>query len=353
MKTNLFQFELPAELIADAPRVRREEARLLHLSPDGRIDDKRVADWPEMLRPTDVLVFNDTKVIPARLFGKRGEAQVEATLFRQESAAVWTALVKNARRLKEGDVIRFAADFEAAVNHKKADGSVVLAFNHSGAALMEKLHQVGTMPLPPYIKRPKGGRQTDFADYQTVFARAEGAVAAPTAGLHFTPQLLDRLAARGIERLFVTLHVGGGTFLPVKVDDTDKHVMHAETGILSADAAQKINAFKAQGRRIIPVGTTALRLLESAADEAGRVQPFQGETKLFITPGYLFKAVDALWTNFHLPASTLFMLVCAWAGTDAVKKAYRHAICEKYRFFSYGDACFFEKPIPAAPDKKE
>ena len=346
MKTELFTFDLPADLIADYPAEPRDSARLLHILPDGRLEDKVVSDLDTLLRPDDVLVFNDTKVIPARLYGMRGQAKIEMTLFKQENLSDWTTLIKNARRLKVGDRIDLTDTFFATVLHKTENGAVVVRFNRSGADLMAMLHTVGTMPLPPYIRRARGGKESDKADYQTIYARHEGAVAAPTAGLHFTPALFDRLDARGIERLFLTLHVGGGTFLPVKVDDTDKHKMHAEYGVLSPEVADKINKAKRAGRRIIPVGTTSLRLLESAADEDGIVHPFQGETRIFITPGYRFKVVDAMFTNFHLSGSTLFMLVSAFAGLDRMKAAYHHAIREKYRFFSYGDACLIEKPTP-------
>ena len=344
MKTEIFRFDLPDELIAGYPAEPRDSARLLHILPDGHLEDKIVSDLDSLLRPDDVLVFNDTKVIPARLYGHRGTAQIELTLFKQENLSDWVVLIKKARRLKEGDQIDFTSDFSATILKKNETGSILVRFNKAGADLMNALHQVGTMPLPPYIKRDRGGKESDKADYQTIYARHEGAVAAPTAGLHFTDNLFRRLDQKGIERLFLTLHVGGGTFLPVKVADTDNHKMHAEYGVLPPEVADKINAAKRAGRRIIPVGTTSLRLLESAADENGVIHPFQGETSIFITPGYHFKIVDAMFTNFHLSESTLFMLVCAFAGIDRMKAAYKHAIREKYRFFSYGDACLIEKP---------
>ena len=306
--------------------------------------DYIVADLDKLLRPDDVLVFNDTKVIPARLYGWRNQAHIELTLFKQENLSDWTTLIKNARRLKIDDCITFAPDFTATVIRKNENGSVLVRFNRSGADLMAALHTVGTMPLPPYIKREKGGLDSDKADYQTIYAKHEGAVAAPTAGLHFTEDLFRRLDQKGIERLFLTLHVGGGTFLPVKVADTDQHQMHAEFGILTPEVADKINTAKAQGRRIIPVGTTSLRLLESATDEQGIIHPFSGETQIFITPGYRFKMADAIFTNFHLSGSTLFMLVCAFAGIDRMKAAYQTALNHGYRFFSYGDACLIERP---------
>lgn len=343
MKTSVFQFNLPEELIAHEPIEPRDNAKLLHILSDGRYENKTVADLDQLLRSDDLLIFNDTKVIPARLYGMRRQAKIEMTLFKQENLSDWITLVKNARRLKEGDIVEFTSDFWARVLHKTENGAVVARFNKSGSELMTALHTVGTMPLPPYIKRLRGGLETDKADYQTIFAKHEGAVAAPTAGLHFTTDLFQRLDKKGIERVFVTLHVGGGTFLPVKVEDTDQHRMHAEFGILSVDVADKINEARRQGRRIVTVGTTSLRLLESATDEEGVVHPFAGETSIFITPGYQFKAVDVMFTNFHLSESTLFMLVCAFAGIDTMKSAYQYAIDQKYRFFSYGDACLIEK----------
>lgn len=343
MKTSLFQFDLPENLIAHKPVEPRDSARLLHILPNGQYENMTVADLDTLLRPDDLLVFNDTKVIPARLYGMRGQAKIEMTLFKQENLSDWVTLVKNARRLKSGDTITFTPDFSATVLHKTESGAVVVRFNKSGIELMTTLQEVGTMPLPPYIKRLRGGQESDKADYQTIFAKHEGAVAAPTAGLHFTPDLFQRLDEKGIERVFVTLHVGGGTFLPVKVEDTDHHRMHAEVGVLSADVADKINTARHQGRRIVTIGTTSLRLLESATDENGIVHPFTGETSIFITPGYCFKAVDVMFTNFHLSESTLFMLVCAFAGIETMKMAYQYAIAQKYRFFSYGDACLIEK----------
>jgi len=345
MKTDIFTFDMPEDLIANYPAEPRDSARLLHILPDGSVADKTVADLDQLLRPDDVLVFNDTKVIPARLYGVRGAAKIELTLFKQENLSDWTTLIKNARRLKIGDTITFTDDFSAMVLAKTETGAVVVRFNKSGADLMAALHQVGTMPLPPYIKRARGGLESDKADYQTIYACHEGAVAAPTAGLHFTPALFERLDQKGIERLFVTLHVGGGTFLPVKVDDTDNHKMHAEFGVLTQSVADKINAAKRAGRRIVTVGTTSLRLLESATDESGVVHAFEGETRIFITPGYRFRATDVMFTNFHLSGSTLFMLVCAFAGIDVMKAAYQYAIANRYRFFSYGDACLIEKQV--------
>ena len=339
MQVSLFDFDLPHELIANEPANPRDSARLLHITPNA-LHDGTVKDLPSLLRKDDVLVFNDTKVIPARIYGQRGQAAIEATLLQQLSLDTWSCLIKNARRLHIGDTITFAEDFFAQVKEKLPTGPVVLTFNHAGAELFEDFHKHGIMPLPPYIKRATTNK--DKTDYQTIYARHEGAVAAPTAGLHFTPQLMAALDAKGIERHFITLHVGGGTFLPVKVADTKDHVMHAEYGIIDKETAAALTKAKQQKRRIVSIGTTSLRLLESATDETGVVHPFAQNTSIFITPGYHFKCVDALWTNFHLPQSTLFMLVCAFAGTDLMKKAYRHAIDSKYRFFSYGDATFIE-----------
>ena len=339
MQVSLFDFELPHELIANEPANPRDSARLLHITPNA-LYDRTVTDLPALLRTEDVLVFNDTKVIPARLYGQRGQAAIEATLLQQLALDTWSCLIKNARRLHPGDTITFATDFTATVKEKLPNGPVVLIFNQSGPDLFEAFHKYGIMPLPPYIKRASTNK--DKADYQTIYAQHEGAVAAPTAGLHFTPNLMSALENKGIERHFITLHVGGGTFLPVKVADTKDHIMHAEYGIIDQKTADALTQAKQQKRRIVAVGTTTLRLLESATDASGTVHPFAQNTSIFITPGYQFKCVDALWTNFHLPQSTLFMLVCAFAGTERMKTAYAHAIQNKYRFFSYGDATFIE-----------
>lgn len=343
MKTDIFTFEMPLELIANEPANPRDSSKLLHLTPNGQIHHHHVFDLDKILKEGDILVFNDTKVIPARLYGKRGEAHFEITLFKQLNLSDWEALIKNSRRLKIGDTISINDDFSAQVIEKKIEGPVILHFNKSGADLMSALHQTGIMPLPPYIKREHGGKESDKANYQTIYAKHEGAVAAPTAGLHFTESLFKKLEDKGIEKVFVTLHVGGGTFLPVKVEDTDDHKMHAEFGVLTKEVADKLNQAKNEGRRIITVGTTSLRLLESATDENGIIHPFEGDTSIFITPGYKFKAIDAMFTNFHLSGSTLFMLVCAFAGIERMKNTYQTAIQQGYRFFSYGDACFLEK----------
>ena len=324
---------------------------MLHVCPPDSLTDLHIADFPSLLRPDDLLVFNDTRVIPARLFGFRGKAAVEATLFKSLGLVQWEALIKNARRLRDGDIVRFyppadpsADSLEAKVLGRGEDGkTVVLEFLVDPSLLFAALERYGVMPLPPYIHREKTGYEDDKRNYQTVYAKHDGAVAAPTAGLHFTEKMLADLDAKGIENVKITLHVGGGTFLPVKVEDTKDHVMHAEFGHISEENAFRITRAKQAGRRIVSIGTTALRLLESAADEEGIIHPFNRETSIFITPGYEFKAVDALFTNFHLPCSTLFMLVCAFSGVDCMKSAYRHAIEKQYRFFSYGDACFLEK----------
>ncbi|WP_448190046.1 tRNA preQ1(34) S-adenosylmethionine ribosyltransferase-isomerase QueA [Azospirillum sp. sgz301742] len=334
MKTADFDFELPQDRIATHPARPRDSARLLVVGE--ALSDRIVRELPDLLRPGDLLVYNDTRVIPARLTGTRGVVKVEVTLHKREGEDAWAAFAKPGKRLKIGDTIGFAEGFSAVVEDKREGGEVRLRFNVGGAALFAKLHEHGFMPLPPYIHRD-GPDPQDQDDYQTVFARHEGAVAAPTAGLHFTPDLLAALEAKGIARVPVTLHVGAGTFLPVKVEDIADHKMHAEYGEVSAATAEAVNATRAAGGRIVAVGTTALRLLESAASEDGRLAPFAAETEIFITPGYRFRIVDALLTNFHLPCSTLFMLVCAFAGMERMKAAYAHAIASGYRFYSYGD----------------
>jgi S-adenosylmethionine:tRNA ribosyltransferase-isomerase len=343
MKVSDFDFDLPSQLIADRPAVPRDSARLLEVA--DRLGDHIVRLLPALLRPGDLLVFNDTRVIPARLFGRRGAAGVEVTLHKRMAAERWRAFARPARKLKPGDAIAFDGGLSATVAGKGEGGEVELAFDRGGAELMAALAAVGRMPLPPYIKRPGGADERDRSDYQTIFAARDGAVAAPTAGLHFTPALLAALEERGVARVAVTLHVGAGTFLPVKAEDTGDHVMHAEMGEIDAAAAGAIDRARAAGGRIVAVGTTSLRLLETASDESGRIRPFSGDTNLFITPGYRFKAVDLLLTNFHLPRSTLFMLVCAFAGLDRMKAAYQHAKAAGYRFYSYGDCCLLH---PAA-----
>jgi len=344
MRLDDFDFELPRRLIAERPCEPRDAARLLVIPASGGLQDRRVADLPALLRPGDLLVFNDTKVIPARLVGHRGAASVEATLHRDLGGGGWRAFAKGARRLRVGDRIAFAGDFSADVTEKHPEGDVTLRFDLEGEAFREALARHGAMPLPPYIKRPRGGDPRDLADYQTIFARAEGAVAAPTAGLHFTPALLAALAEHGIGWTTLTLHVGPGTFLPVKTTDPRDHHMHAEWGVLSVETTERIAGARRGGGRIVAVGTTSLRLLESAAAETGEIRPFAGETRLYILPGHRFRAIDLLLTNFHLPRSTLLMLVAGLAGIERIKTAYAHAVAAGYRFFSYGDACLIEPP---------
>jgi S-adenosylmethionine:tRNA ribosyltransferase-isomerase len=351
MRVAEFDFELPEERIALRPASPRDSARLLVVRPGGELIDRVVSDLPGLLRAGDVLVFNDTKVIPGQLRGRRErdghDAKVSVTLIERIDDADWWALARPGKRLAVGDRIRFGHDsrvcllgtLEATVTEKAEDGRVRLAFEFHGAYLDEALHALGDAPLPPYIAQRRAADDRDLSDYQTVYAAHEGAVAAPTAGLHFTPELLTRLADAGIGRAFVTLNDGPGTFLPVKADDTSGHRMHAERGTIDAATAERLNAARKNGGRIVAVGTTALRLLESAADEAGLIHPFDGATQIFITPGYRFRAVDLLTTNFHLPRSTLFMLVAAFSGLDTMKRAYQHAIEKSYRFYSYGDAC--------------
>jgi S-adenosylmethionine:tRNA ribosyltransferase-isomerase len=336
MRVDLFDFDLPADRIALRPASPRDSARLLEVE-QGRLSDHWVTDLPRLLRRGDVLVFNDTRVIPAQLEGRRGEARIGATLHKRAGPRDWWAFLRNARRVRIGDWIEFDGGVAAMAAEKAADGSVRLCFEGDEPVEL-LLERAGRMPLPPYIAGRREADDQDRLDYQTMFAHEAGAVAAPTAALHFTPRLMAALVAAGVGHEMLTLHVGAGTFLPVKVEDTERHVMHSEWGRIPAAAAERINAARASGGRIIPVGTTSLRLLESAADEAGRVQPFEGDTAIFITPGYRFRAVDGLVTNFHLPRSTLFMLVSALMGLEVMKAAYAHAVAQGYRFYSYGDA---------------
>jgi S-adenosylmethionine:tRNA ribosyltransferase-isomerase len=336
MRVDLFDFELPQDRIALRPARPRDHARLL-LVEAGSIADHRVLELPKLLQPGDVLVFNDTKVIPAQLEGRRGQASIGATLHKREGPREWQAFLRNAKRARVGDTIDFGADVHASVVVKDEDGSALLHF-HGSEPVELLLEKAGRMPLPPYIASKRAADAEDRRDYQTMFAREEGAVAAPTAALHFTPRLLDALDARRIGRETLTLHVGAGTFLPVKAGDTNEHKMHAEWGRIEPATAERLNAVRASGGRLIAVGTTSLRLLESAAGEDGTIGAFEGDTAIFITPGYHFKAVDGLITNFHLPRSTLFMLVSALMGLDVMKAAYAHAIERGYRFYSYGDA---------------
>ena len=340
MDVDLFDFDLPPERIALRPASPRDAARMLVLDgagPEGATRDRLVSDLAGELRRGDLLVFNDTRVIPAQLEGMRGEARIGATLHKREGARRWRAFIRNAKRLRAGETIDFGAGVTAIATDRAEDGSFALDF--AGDEPVELLlDRAGRMPLPPYIaaRRPTDARDAD--DYQTMFANEPGAVAAPTAALHFTPGLMATLEAAGVGHVTLTLHVGAGTFLPVKVEDTDEHKMHAEWGRIDAATADRINATRAAGGRVIAVGTTSLRLIESAADEAGRVHPFEGDTAIFITPGVRIRGVDGLMTNFHLPKSTLFMLVSALMGLERMQAAYAHAIAEGYRFYSYGDA---------------
>ncbi len=384
MKTDLFDFELPVDRIALRPASPRDSARLLLVKPhtpltpaeagvrsgdekagqggswvpafagtSGEVfEDRLIRDLPGLLRAGDCLVVNDSKVIAARLNGRRigrgsAEPAVEATLHKRIDGSHWRAFVKPAKKLDVGDVLRFGTEgkvcflgeLDAQVSQKDEGGEITLSFSFHGPVLDQAIAERGEMPLPPYIASRRAPDEKDRADYQTLFAQEEGSVAAPTAGLHFTETLLKGLKARGIALQKVTLHVGAGTFLPVKADDTAGHTMHAEFGTVSAEVADTLNAVRAKGGRIVAVGSTALRLLESAAGGDGRLQAFSGETAVFITPGYTFRAVDLMLTNFHLPRSTLFMLVAAFSGLDTMKRAYAHAIAGGYRFYSYGDAC--------------
>ncbi len=357
MRTDLFDFDLPVDRIALRPAQPRDAARMLVVAPRAALQDKSVADLPLLLRPGDQLVVNDTKVIPAQLTGRRigraAEPKVEATLLGRLDGSRWTALVKPARKLIESDIIRFGNEgrvcllghLDAEVEAKGESGEVTLAFSFHGPTLDQAIADVGALPLPPYIASRRAPDERDATDYQTMFAVNEGAVAAPTAGLHFTPTLEREIRARDIAIHRLTLHVGAGTFLPVKAEDTDEHRMYAEWGSIHGETAAALNAARAAGGRIVAVGTTSLRLLESAANQHGEIQPFSGETDIFITPGYRFRAVDVLMTNFHLPRSTLFMLASAFSGLETMQQAYAHAIASGYRFYSYGDACLL---FPAA-----
>lgn len=355
MLVSLFDFELPEDRIALRPANPRDGARLLVVRPEAEpsLSDRIIRDLPDLLRPNDIVVVNDTRVIPARLSGVRvrGEAvaRIEATLHKREGDDRWRAFVRPAKKLKEGERIRFGetsesmacllGSLDAEVVEKGEDGEALLAFSFSGAVLDEAIARLGHMPLPPYIATRRPEDEKDAADYQTLFADKPGAVAAPTAGLHFTPDLVRSIEAVGASFAKVTLHVGAGTFLPVKVEDTGNHRMHSEFGVITPETAARLNEARANGGRIVAVGTTSLRILETAADARGVIQPVAADTSIFITPGYRFRGVDLLLTNFHLPKSTLFMLVSAFSGLDAMRRAYAHAIETGYRFYSYGDAC--------------
>ncbi|TAL78408.1 MAG: tRNA preQ1(34) S-adenosylmethionine ribosyltransferase-isomerase QueA [Beijerinckiaceae bacterium] len=353
MRVDLFDFDLPPERIALRPVVPRDASRMLVVDPRATqpLEDRKIRDLPSLLQPGDVLVVNDTRVIPARLeaMRKRGDhsAKIEILLHRRETENVWRAFARPAKKLKPGDTVHFiksgAEPIEAEVCGEHSDGEVRLAFALSGTALDQAIETLGEMPLPPYIAGKRATDARDSEDYQTLFAKRSGAVAAPTASLHFTPELVEAIRARGVAIAPVTLHVGAGTFLPVKATDTNAHRMHAEWGMLSEEAAAAMNTARVNGGRIVSAGTTPLRLIETAAQANGMIQPFSGETDIFITPGYRFKGVDLLLTNFHLPKSTLFMLVSAFSGLETMRAAYRHAIDESYRFYSYGDACLLHR----------
>ena len=337
MRVDLFDFDLPPDNIALRPASPRDSARLLAAAGPSGIEDRTVRDLPSLLRAGDMLVFNDTRVIPAQLEGRRGEARIGATLHKRIGLRQWQAFLRNAKRVREGDRIEFGAGVTAIAGARDEDGGVTLEFEGDEPVEI-LLERAGTMPLPPYIASKRPTDEQDRSDYQTMFAREDGAVAAPTAALHFTPELMDAIAAAGVLTQTLTLHVGAGTFLPVKAEDTDDHRMHAEWGRIDAEAADRLNAARAAGGRLIAVGTTSLRLLESAAGEDGVIRPFADETRIFITPGYRFRAVDGLMTNFHLPRSTLFMLVSALMGRERMQAVYAHAIAQGYRFYSYGDS---------------
>ncbi|WP_394728252.1 tRNA preQ1(34) S-adenosylmethionine ribosyltransferase-isomerase QueA [Altererythrobacter sp. GH1-8] len=337
MRVDLFDFELPQELIALRPVRPRDSARMLYVPGEGPFEDKGVRDLPSLLGSGDVLVFNDTRVIPAQLEGRRGDARIGVTLHKREDLRRWQAFIRNAKRVRKGDQLVFGGGVTAIAEARLPDGSFTLFFQ-GDEPVEVLLDRAGTMPLPPYIAGKRGVDAQDLEDYQTMFAKEDGAVAAPTASLHFTQRLVDAIDAAGIAREMLTLHVGAGTFLPVKADDTDNHQMHAEWGRITPDVAERLNAARAAGGRIIAVGTTSLRLLESAARDDRTIAPFEGDTDIFITPGYRFKGVDGLMTNFHLPKSTLMMLVSALMGRERMMAAYTHAIEQKYRFYSYGDS---------------
>lgn len=336
MDIELFNFDLPKENIALRPVSPRDSARLLVIKPGELVDD-RVSSLGNQLRKDDILVFNDTRVIPGRLIGKRGSAKIEITLHKRQSETIWHAFAKPAKKAQLGDTLDFDG-LQATVIAVGEQGERTLEFAVEKSMMTDALESHGVMPLPPYIASQRAVDEQDKSDYQTIYADQDGAVAAPTAGLHFTPELMQTLRDKGIQFATLTLHVGAGTFLPVKADDTDDHKMHSEWGEISPEAASKINNAHANGGRIVSVGTTSLRLLESAAEKDGTIKPFKGDTDIFITPGYRFRAVDMLMTNFHLPKSTLFMLVSAFSGLETMQQAYSHAVNNGYRFYSYGDS---------------
>lgn len=336
MQTSLFDFHLPESLIALEPHEPRDASRMLVVTPSD-LQDRIISHVTDFLNQGDVLVFNNSKVLPARLLGKKGYAGIELLLHKQQAPGSWQCFARPAKRLKAGDKVYFADDFFCTVAQKNEDGQLLAQFEPEG--FYAKLLKYGQMPLPPYIQKKRQANASDVNSYQTIYAKHEGSVAAPTAGLHFTERLLDAIDHTGAKRAYVTLHVGGGTFLPVKAEDTSQHIMHSEWAEVPENTVNMVNRAKTQGGRVIAVGTTSLRTLETATDETGLLRAFAGDTNIFITPGYRFKMVDALLTNFHLPKSTLFMLVSAFSGLDRMKSAYQHAIEKGYRFYSYGDAC--------------
>lgn len=350
MRVDQFDFDLPEQLIALRPASPRDSAKLLSVKPPGSLSDRVVSDLPDLLRPGDLLIINDTQVIPAQFSGVRearhasgSDAKIDVTLHKRTAGDAWLALVRGAKKIDPGDRVVLGGALRAVVVEKLGEGEALLRFDLADGDLDAAVRKYGDTPLPPYIASKRAPDERDRSDYQTIYARDEGSVAAPTAGLHFTPGLWHRLAARGVRTARVTLHVGAGTFLPVKAEDTRDHKMHSEWGIVSAETAAAINDVRKQGGRVVPVGTTSLRLIESAAREDGLMTAWSGETAIFITPGYRFRVADLMMTNFHLPRSTLFMLVCAFAGMETMKQAYAHAIASGYRFYSYGDASLLER----------
>lgn len=341
MRVDLFDFKLPSDRIAQFPANPRDSARLLHVGSE--LGDHLVRDLPDLLGAEDLLVVNDTRVLPTRFRARRGDATIHVTLHKPEGDTDWWAFARPAKKCRLGDDLILGPGFSGRVMERGERGEIRLGFGLRGEALVAAIKAHGEMPLPPYIKRPEGALEQDALDYQTTFAQVDGSVAAPTAGLHFTKELLDRVTARNIEVVRITLHVGAGTFQPVHAELTEGHVMHCERLAVSEDAARRINAHRQAGGRIVAVGTTSLRTLEAVARDDGTIVSGSHETDLFITPGYQFKTVDRLLTNFHLPRSTLFMLVCAFAGLERMQYAYAHAVAQKYRFFSYGDACLLER----------
>ena len=343
MRTDQFDFNLPQERIAQKPAYPRDSSRLLEITPD-KLSDHGVLDLPDLLKPDDLLVLNDTRVIPTRLLGRRGNARIEVTLHKSsENRDTWYAFARPGRRLLAGDEINFADGFSAQLIEKRTGGEVLLQLTAKTGSVIDAIHAYGAMPLPPYIQRAEQNDPDDAANYQTIYARQIGAVAAPTAGLHFTERLFQRLDERGVQKTFITLHVGAGTFLPIKSETVQEHRMHTEYGVLSTETVDAIERTRDKSGRVVAVGSTALRLIETAAAEDGSVRPFEGDTDLFIMPGYRFKAVDLFLTNFHLPRSTLFVLVSAFAGIQRMQDAYTHAITDDYRFYSYGDCCLLHK----------